>query len=43
LIQICEEKCAEMIPRTCRGMTPEQYVDLYERVHKIVCQKKYEM
>jgi hypothetical protein len=24
-------------------MTPEQYVDLYERVHKIVCQKKYEM
>ena len=42
-VQICEEKCAEMIPRVCRGMTPEQYLKSWERVHKAVCRKKYEM
>jgi hypothetical protein len=42
-IIICEEKCAEMIPRSCRPMTVADYAAFYRRVHEIVCRNKYRM
>lgn len=41
---ICEEKCAELIPRVCRGqMTVAEYAAKYRRVHEIVCRDKFRM
>jgi hypothetical protein len=42
--RVCMEKCMEMIPRVSNGgQSVKDYVALYERIHKIVCKKKFEM
>lgn len=41
---VCQEYCAEIILHGSGGrQTVEMYVDLYERVHKAVCRKMFEM
>lgn len=40
---LCAERCATLIPATCRGMTVQEYAALYRRIHEIVCRDKYRM
>jgi hypothetical protein len=39
VLSVCAEKCAEMIPRVCRGMTVERYVEKFAAMHAVMCKK----
>ena len=39
VIQICQARCAEMVPRVCAPMTMEAWVASYARIHEIVCDR----
>lgn len=43
VVQLCEEECIDRLNRFCRGMTVKEYVDKYERIHRLVCKQQYEM
>jgi len=40
---LCQEVCAEMIPRVCRGMSVASYAAFFRKAHELTCQRKFKM
>lgn len=43
LVEICEERCAQMFPFPDGGMTVQRYAEFYGEIHAVVCKEKFKM